>query len=629
MSLYHEAADILSTTSPHQGGSLKSRVFGRKDAKSPPNQLYALVLETCKWSGVLKEVIEGAELLRHERKLSPTLALLLVHDLLLAKGGIALPQSHGLRCSIDRHKARLSSEFTRARLRRKAPSVEALRAQIIKATAGEEASHPRWVRVNALKSTIEEQLESTFSTYARAETIRDVVAKEGRHIFLDPHVPNLMAITPGHDLSKTEAYTSGKIILQDKASCFPAYLLDPRSEDGDIIDACAAPGNKTTHLASILHRHTPEFESREQTIFAFEKDARRAQTLEKMVRIAGAKNMTRIGLGQDFLQADPCAEKFKNVGALLLDPSCSGSGIVGRDSMPQLHLPEPPSQQRQQQQQQQGPGGSVSRADSSNKRKRKLDQVHADAGSTSAAVLRDDDGNETVVSSERDLSERLEALSSFQLTLLLHAFRFPSAKKVTYSTCSIHSQENEHVVMAALQSDIARKMGWRILRRAEQVSGLRTWPVRGLVEACNGDETVAEACIRTYKDDGHGVMGFFVAAFARDVDGERGPADGDDGPYVRDDGGRIVRDMLGMPVLKATGLPVALVARDKGARLSGRDGDDDDGDGDDGDGDDDDGDDDDGDDDGDDGDDDDDDDDDEDGEDGEADEASEWGGFED
>lgn len=528
------------------------------------------------------------------------MALLLVHDLLLAKGGIALPQSHGLRCSIDRHKARLSSEFTRARLRRKAPSVEALRAQITKATAGEEASHPRWVRVNALKSTIEEQLGSTFSTYARAETIRDVVAREGRHIFLDPHVPNLMAITPGHDLSKTEAYMSGKIILQDKASCFPAYLLDPRSEDGDVIDACAAPGNKTTHLASILHSHTPEFESREQTIFAFEKDARRAQTLEKMVRIAGAKNMTRIGLGQDFLQADPCAEKFKNVGALLLDPSCSGSGIVGRDSMPQLHLPEPPSQQRQQQQQQ-GRGGSASRADSSNKRKRKLDQVHADTDSTSAAVLRDDDGNETVVSSERDLSERLEALSSFQLTLLLHAFRFPSAKKLTYSTCSIHSQENEHVVMAALQSDIAREMGWRILRRAEQVRGMRTWPVRGLVEACQGDETVAEACIRTYKDDGHGVMGFFVAAFARDVDGGRGPADGDDGPYVRDDGGRIVRDMLGMPVLKATGLPVALVARDKGARLGGRDGDD----GDDGD------------------------EDDEDGEDGEADEASEWGGFED
>ena len=69
MSLYHEAAEIL-TTSSADGGSLKSRVFGKKSIKSPPNQLYALVLETSKWSPVIKEVIEGAELLKHERKVS-------------------------------------------------------------------------------------------------------------------------------------------------------------------------------------------------------------------------------------------------------------------------------------------------------------------------------------------------------------------------------------------------------------------------------------------------------------------------------------------------------------------------------------------------------------------------------
>lgn len=69
MSLYHEAAEFLQP-SPSEGGSLKARVFRRKDLKSPPNQLYALVLETAKWSGVLKEVIERAEILRHERKVS-------------------------------------------------------------------------------------------------------------------------------------------------------------------------------------------------------------------------------------------------------------------------------------------------------------------------------------------------------------------------------------------------------------------------------------------------------------------------------------------------------------------------------------------------------------------------------
>ena len=70
MSLYHEAAEFL-IASPSAGGSLKARVFKQKNTlKSPPNQLYALVLETSKWSLVLKEIIDKTELIKHERKVS-------------------------------------------------------------------------------------------------------------------------------------------------------------------------------------------------------------------------------------------------------------------------------------------------------------------------------------------------------------------------------------------------------------------------------------------------------------------------------------------------------------------------------------------------------------------------------
>lgn len=397
--------------------------------------------------------------------------------------------------------------------------------------------------MNAVKSTLEEQLETTFSTYTRSPSVQDVIQNSGKRLFIDPHVPNLVAITSGIDLTKTEAYTSGKIILQDKASCFPAYLLDPRSEDGDLIDACSAPGNKTTHLAAILKEHQPEFETSAQTIYAFEKDARRAQTLEKMVTTAGSKPVTRIGFGQDFLLVDPEAERYKSVGALLLDPSCSGSGIVGRDSMPDLHLPETL-------------GGTEKGAGKTNKRKRKHEQVEAEP----SAVLVDDDGNETIMKSDKDLESRLEALSGFQLTLLLHAFRFPAAKKITYSTCSIHMQENERVVMRALQSDIAKERNWRILLRKDQVSGMRDWPVRGLTSACGDESDVADACIRSYKDDGQGVMGFFVAGFVRI--GAQDAGTDDEGPYLRDEDGAIIRDVLGMPALKSTGAPVSLRPRD-------------------------------------------------------------------
>ncbi|KAI2638265.1 S-adenosyl-L-methionine-dependent methyltransferase [Xylaria nigripes] len=505
MSLYHETADILSA--PSSGGSLKSRLFGNKSKqlKSPPQQIYALATETCKWSPVLKEVIDNSELLRHERKLTPLLALLLVHDFLLSRKGIALPASHGLRAAIERHKARLSAELTRARLRRKAASIDSLRQLIAIESLGEAAVYPRWARVNTLKTTLKDQLDTTFKDFTQAAKLQDVITTE-KLLYVDEHVPNLLALPPTFEITKTQAYTSGAVILQDKASCFPAYLLDPQPEDGDVIDSCSAPGNKTTHAAAIVKAHVVDGSECTRNIYAFEKDKHRARTLEKMVKLAGAHEITRISPGQDFLKVDPQAPLYKNVGALLLDPSCSGSGIVGRDSMPAIHLPAQP-------------GTAVKKPQPPDtNRKRKREDDGADAGREK--ILVDDDGQEVVVSSEKELKARLEALSSFQLTLLLHALTFPAARRVTYSTCSIHAEENEQVVMNALSSEVAKHGGWRIMKRGEQVQGMREWPVRGSLEASGGNEEIADACIRSYKDDGRGVMGFFVAGFVRDAAAE-------------------------------------------------------------------------------------------------------------
>lgn len=70
MSLYYEAADVLASPT-NARGSLKSRIFSKKDLKSQPAQIYALAIETCKWSPVLKEIIEFTDILRLERKVSP------------------------------------------------------------------------------------------------------------------------------------------------------------------------------------------------------------------------------------------------------------------------------------------------------------------------------------------------------------------------------------------------------------------------------------------------------------------------------------------------------------------------------------------------------------------------------
>lgn len=355
---------------------------------------------------------------------------------------------------------------------------------------------------------MDEELASTFADYRRADSVQEVLSSPGKLVYVDEHIPNLVAVSPRFDFAKSDAYKSGAVILQDKASCFPAYLLDPQPEEKDVIDGCAAPGNKTTHLAAIIKsRCSHDTSQLETTIYAFEKDPTRAKTLEKMVKIAGSDSFTHVHPGQDFLKIEPSDQTFSKVGAILLDPSCSGSGIVGRDDMPELHLPTANGAQ--------APNKASKRAvaQTSRKRKRQGDDANADK------VMVDDDGNTTVATSEKDLKARLEALSSFQLSILLHAFSFPAARKITYSTCSVHAEENEYVVLKALQSDIAQKRGWRVLPRETQVRGMKAWPVRGLGDACDGASEVAEACIRAYKDDGRGVMGFFVAAFVCDDNG--------------------------------------------------------------------------------------------------------------
>ena len=48
-------------------------------------------------------------------------------------------------------------------------------------------------------------------------------------------------------------YHEGKVILQDKASCFPPFVLaPPAEEDSVVIDATAAPGNKTSYLSALM-----------------------------------------------------------------------------------------------------------------------------------------------------------------------------------------------------------------------------------------------------------------------------------------------------------------------------------------------------------------------------------------
>jgi putative methyltransferase len=396
------------------------------------------------------------------------------------------------------------------------------------AETGEKIRHPRWVRVNTLKSSLSAQLEGTFKGYEEVGNIGEILAARGskKIYYRDENIPGLIALPSRVELSKTPAYVKGEIIFQDKASCFPAYLLDLKDGEGDVIDGCAAPGNKTTHAAAIL---ASQNEGGERKVIAFERDKGRSDILKKMVKLAGADGIVTVKAASDFIAAKLNSPDYENVGAILLDPSCSGTGIVGRDDAIKLHLPSADA----------APTATTQTHARNKKRKRETKPAKpepaTDAAPAKEMVLDLDEKpaeEETPLSSADKLAERLTALSTFQLHILTHAMRFPSARKITYSTCSIHFEENEGVVFQALATSVAKQRGWRVLRREEQVEGMKKWERRGQweegklsgsvsVEGKKRQDTL-DGCIRCDKGTEQGTMGFFVAAFVRE--GEDGDA---------------------------------------------------------------------------------------------------------
>lgn len=175
---------------------------------------------------------------------------------------------------------------------------------------------PRYLRVNTIKIGLGKVKKNLLQT--GHHLCPDPKHPGHRAYFRDSDVPDLLVFKPKgqSDISRIPMVASGEVVVQQKASCFPAVALNPPI-GGVVIDACAAPGNKTSHVAALMLN--------KGTVFAFEQNERRAQLLREMMTLKGATIVQTKHMS--FLDANPDDPQYADVTHIMLDPSCSSSGM--------------------------------------------------------------------------------------------------------------------------------------------------------------------------------------------------------------------------------------------------------------------------------------------------------------
>ncbi len=118
-------------------------------------------------------------------------------------------------------------------------------------------------------------------------------------------------------LAELSQLQEGKIFVQDESSMLVARLMKPRSGE-TIIDLCAAPGGKSTHLAELADDHCRiiSIDDHPHKIELIRENATRLK-LESIKPVLGDARMV-------FAGDDRIAD------AVLVDAPCSGTGVLRR-----------------------------------------------------------------------------------------------------------------------------------------------------------------------------------------------------------------------------------------------------------------------------------------------------------
>ncbi|MGV2826762.1 16S rRNA (cytosine(967)-C(5))-methyltransferase [Myxosarcina sp. GI1(2024)] len=159
------------------------------------------------------------------------------------------------------------------------------------------------LRVNMLKTTVTE--------------VAAALEAQGVSVAPVPHLPQALRITGNAgEITSLPGYRQGWWVVQDASAQLVSHLLAPQPEE-TIIDACAAPGGKTTHIAELMGDRGK--------IIACDRATKRLQKVKA--------NAARLQLKSITIQSGDSRilNEFKATGdRVLLDAPCSGLGTLGK-----------------------------------------------------------------------------------------------------------------------------------------------------------------------------------------------------------------------------------------------------------------------------------------------------------
>jgi len=159
---------------------------------------------------------------------------------------------------------------------------------------------PLVIRTNALTGSRDELL--SLLTSQGAEVRASSSSPMGIEIFNSPGIAAL------------PAYKDGWFMVQDEAAQLVTMVLGPK-KDETVLDACAAPGGKTTHIAELM--------GNEGTVVALESDRKRTGRI--------TENSKRLGISIiRTVVASAATYKEGTYDRVLIDAPCSGLGVLRR-----------------------------------------------------------------------------------------------------------------------------------------------------------------------------------------------------------------------------------------------------------------------------------------------------------